>query len=204
MSLRSLLLGPPLVLRNDEQEVARYRANIRNCVAAVRRLLEQVYGKEGTAAKQAAFELDCGMKDVPNDEKATTDKHLAFLLFAMTEPEIATGLSAFEASSSRKRRRGGHEESAGLGALDMQRRVLPFVRPRFLKNNCQRPDRFVMTCVVLGEMYKNERLGNWPLEKAGGEGGGAERTHHDFAVDVLGHRSDRKGGAASARGVHGD
>ena len=76
----------------------------------------------------------------------------AMILFALRrEPEI---MHAFVEHDKRL----GNPKFAD----DMIHRVLPFVCPRFLNDSAQCPNRFVLLCLLLSEMWAGERLGNWP------------------------------------------
>ncbi len=169
MALRPLLLGPPLVERGDGAAAAAAADDgLGPYMDGIRALLRRTYG-EGPEAAQADAEL-ATMLERPPGAEATACRR-ALLLFAMhREPEVAAHFA--------------QRDGDGY-ARDMAERVLPFVTPRFLANQCQCPDAYVLLSLVLAEMWPGERLGNWPR--------GEKAAHHDLAVAGVRHARDGEG-----------
>lgn len=145
LSLRHLLLGAPVVERasssGSSQSVSEeLDAHLR----AMMELLPRVYG-DTDACKQAIFEIQTIVS-----MDSLLCKRAIFLYGLGTEQEMCDYWASRETDGS-----------AAL-ALDLKRRVLPFIIPRYVKHNCQRPDAFVSAAVLLSEMWPNEKLGNWP------------------------------------------
>ena len=144
MALRPLLLGPPLQERCDTEHTDTLAPH----VASVQELLKHTYGN-GPEAAQAVCELD-GVAALDADFSGMACQRALLLFSCHREPAVASHFcDAF--------------------ARDMTQRVLPFVTPRFLANQCQAPDAYVMLSLVLAEMWPGERLGNWPLTQQAGE-----------------------------------
>ena len=148
VGLRPLLLGAPLC----DREVDHTLNALSSHVAGMCPLVEQVYG-ETQVAKQAAAELAL-VAELPAGKDETTCKRAAMLYGLSKEPELLRFFSQQE--------RAVHSGDEPSFAEDMATRVLPFVTPRFLRHSCQNPDAYVMMCLVLSEMWRGERLGNWP------------------------------------------
>lgn len=139
MALRPLLLGPPL----QEQRNTDATDALGSHVAGVQDLLKTTYGN-GPEAAQALEELDAVVA-LGTDFKAVACQRALLLFACHREPAVAAHFGdAF--------------------ARDMAQRVLPFITPRFLANQCQAPDAFVLLSLVLAEMWPEERLGNWPRD----------------------------------------
>jgi hypothetical protein len=152
VGLRPLLLGPPL----SEREADHTLKGLDSHVGGLCPLVNQVYG-DSPAAKQAAAELnEIATLPVGKDEVAC--KRAAVLFALSKEPEMLRHFSAQE--------RAIHSGDELSFSEDMVQRVLPFVTPRFLRHSCQSPDAYVTACVVLSEMWRGERLGNWPRKEA--------------------------------------
>ena len=150
VGLRPLLLGPPLSERHADHTLK----GLDSHVAGLCPLVAQVYG-DSPAAKQAAAELNGIAQLGPGKDEAAC-KRAAVLFGLSKEPELLRHFSGQE--------RAIHDGVDPTFSEDMANRVLPFVTPRFLRHSCQSPEAYVMTCVVLGEMWKGERLGNWPCK----------------------------------------
>ena len=142
IGLRELLLGFPLGHREGEDKL---KAEIDRHIRGVIELLPCVYG-ETEPCRQAVMELNevIAMRDVACKRAA-----LLYALFA--EAEVR-----------------GYWKCSQMGkfaslAADLSTRVLPFVVPRFIKYSCQHPTSFVVSSLVLTEMWQGEKLGNWPL-----------------------------------------
>lgn len=148
MSLRELLMGPPLNDRADD----RTAQQLNEWMRAIEEFIPKLYGETSEPALQARMEAK-RFATFPNTHDGLMCKRAA-LLFALS-----------------------HEQEVGMAmgdtcARDMRERVLPFTCPHFLRHSCQAPDAFVMLSVVLSEMWAGERLGNWPLVI--GEGGNGQ------------------------------
>ena len=108
-------------------------------------MLPRVYG-DSAAQAQASIELGHIVR--LGDGTAEIACKRAALLYALhQEPELRHHFA---------------QKEGGAFAEDMAQRVLPFVVPRFVKHSCQTPESFVTMCVMLGEMWRDEKLGNWP------------------------------------------
>ena len=148
VGLRPLLLGAPLSDRETDHTLKALNSH----VAGMCPLVDQVYGKP-PAAQQAAAEL-AAIAELGKARDETTCKRAAVLFGLSKEPELLRYFSGQE--------RTVHSGDEPSFAEDMATRVLPFVTPRFIRHSCQSPDAFVMTCLVLSEMWRGEKLGNWP------------------------------------------
>lgn len=144
MALRPLLLGPPLQEQRDTNDAAALSEH----VSGVQELVKQTYG-DGPEAAQALCELD-GVAALGTDFGGVACQRALLLFACHREPGVAA-----------------HFRDAF--ARDMTQRVLPFITPRFLANQCQAPDAYVLLSLVLAEMWPGERLGNWPLTQQTGE-----------------------------------
>ncbi len=153
VGLRPLLLGPPLTEREPEH-VDHTLKGLDSHVGGIAPLMRQVYG-DSAAAKQAAAEVD-GIATLPHGASEATCKRAALLFALSREPELLRHFAAQEHVV--------HAGDAPSFSEDMARRVLPFVTPRFLRHSCQAPHAYVFACVVMSEMWRGERLGNWPRE----------------------------------------
>lgn len=143
MALRPLVLGPPLQEQRDTAATDALGPH----VAGVQDLLRATYG-DGPEALQAYGELE-SVAALGTDFKGVACQRALLLFACHREPAVA----------------------AHFGddfARDMERRVLPFITPRFLANQCQAPDAFVVLSLVLAEMWPGERLGNWPRDAQAG------------------------------------
>lgn len=145
MGLRPLLLGSPLSDKENDRTLVALRAHLDGLCE----LLPKVYGTS-PAARQANSELE-QIAQLPAGASELACMRAALLFGLYKEGEVKRHFA---------------EQEAVVGATfakDMAERVLPFVAPRFLKHSCQAPEAFVMTCLVLSEMWAGEKLGNWPL-----------------------------------------
>jgi len=149
--VRELLMGRPLSQRDGDDEVARTAAELDEWMHAIHAFLPQILGRN-EAAKQALMEFERFAK-LPATRDGVVCKRAALLFTLAREPEIAHALlHQCDASAADVRM-----------TIDLERRVLPFVCPLFLKNSCQSPDAFCAFSVVLSEMWAGEKLGNFPL-----------------------------------------
>jgi len=115
-------------------------------IEAVRALLRRVHGTERDA-EQADQELKA-LRALQMDASGATCKRALLLFACHREPDVAAHFLRFNAGRA--------------FAQDMTDRVLPFLAPRFIANQCQSPDSFVILSLVLAEMWEGEPLGNWP------------------------------------------
>ena len=150
VGLRPLLLGPPL----SDREADHTLKGLDSHVAGLCPLVDAVYGTS-PAAKQAAAELN-NIAELPTGKDQAACKRAAVLFGLSKEPELLRHFSAQE--------RVIHTGTDDSFSEDMVHRVLPFVTPRFLRHSCQTPDAYVLMCVVLGERWRGEKLGNWPCK----------------------------------------
>lgn len=148
MALRPLLLGPPLSERRDATSARADARRLAPHVQSVQELLKATYG-DGPEAAQAVCELD-GVAALGPDVRGVACQRALLLFACHREPGVAAHFG-------------------DAYARDMAQRVLPFVTPRFVANQCQAPDAYVLLSLVLAEMWPGERLGNWPLARQSGE-----------------------------------
>tara|TARA_Y100000817_G_scaffold267087_1_gene223583 strand:+ start:2278 stop:2766 length:489 start_codon:yes stop_codon:yes gene_type:complete len=150
VDLRSLLMGPSLEKRAEDREcILQNQQSLSAHVRGISNVIEDTYGPSQTATV-AAREVE-QIADLPEGNGEAACKR-AMILFALRrEPEI---MHAFVEHDKRL----GNPKFAD----DMIHRVLPFVCPRFLNDSAQCPNRFVLLCLLLSEMWAGERLGNWP------------------------------------------
>ncbi len=157
-SLRNLLLGKPMMGRKKggEAEVA---AELDAVNARVIHLLARLYDDPSNADEDAGKNMAAELRSVsalPSDANGVTCRRALLVFCLAREPEVA-GIFA-DAEYAR----------------DLRDRVGPFFVPSFLDNSCQRPDALVAACVVASEMWRGERLGNWPRPRPDAAAGSAE------------------------------
>ena len=181
VGLRPLLVGPPLTERKHDDPTAR---GLDTHLSGVRALLPQVYGATD-ACKQAVAQFE-ELQQEASAEGGVWCKRAALLYAVLREKEVGDWFVNQE--------RQVVPEGVTF-AEDMQKRVLPFVMPLFVRNSCQAPEAMVMLSLVLNELWAGEQLGNWPL-------GGA--AHHNRAGVELNEGDDGEGGGAATGGVDGD
>ena len=157
-------MGLPLSQRSLAAD-AFERRSIDRLLAAVSALLPEIYG-DTEACRQAKMELDT----VVEQEGANSlECKRAALLFALAR-EKELGLHLAQTAEA-----AGSEDDQRL-VEDLQRRVLPFVFPRFLRNLCQTPDSMLTLSCVLSEMWAGDPLGNY---------GPAGAAYHQSSEAVL-------------------
>ena len=145
IGLRPLLMGPPLCGRDGcDETVSTIRAHLRGMCD----LLPNIYG-DTPASKQAKREIGeiAELKDSGAAELACMRALLLYALFK--EKEV---------------KRHFVEQEAAVGttfAKDMAERVLPLLLPCFIRHSCQAPEAFVMSCLLMSELWAGETLGNW-------------------------------------------
>jgi hypothetical protein len=159
-----MLMGLPLSQRSLAAD-AFERRSIDRLLAAVSALLPDIYG-DTEACRQAKMELDTV---VELEGANSLECKRAALLFALAR-EKELGLHLAQTAEA-----AGSEDDQRL-VEDLQRRVLPFVFPRFLRNLCQTPDSMLVLSCVLAEMWAGDPLGNY---------GPAGAAHHQSAEAVL-------------------
>jgi len=140
VNMRRLLLGPPLNDRGGAY-AADPAADLNQWMHAIEDFIPQIGGDNETA-KQARMEFEQFAR-FPATFDGVMCKRAALLFAALHEKEVGAMLH-------------------GPGVEDMLERVLPFTCPRYLKQSCQTPDTFVVLSLVLNEMWRGERMGNWP------------------------------------------
>ncbi len=156
--LRPMLVGPPLTERDSDPTLTTLDSHLE----AVAGLLPQVYGD--TEASQHA-QLQFGRLIRMGDDFDSVICKRAALLFALgREKEVGAFFAAQERAIQ-------GDDGQPTYAEDMRDRVLPFVMPRYVRNSCQAPDAFVVLASVLAELWRGERLGNYPLGPGDGLGG---------------------------------
>ena len=151
--LRDMLLGVPL---NQPPEMRSTCSELNESLERVIGLVKQVYGST-SARKQATVELR-RLLAFPQCRDGIVCRRAALLFAISQEPEIADHYAA---------------QGDGGYAKDLRDRVLPFIVPRYMRYSGQSPDAFVVLASVLSEMWRGERLGNWPLETEGAGSSGA-------------------------------
>ena len=179
VGLRPLLVGRPLTERSSEEDPT--VTCLDTHLSAVRGLIPKVYG-ESNACEQAVAEFSA-MVDADSKGDVIVCKRAALLFALSREKEV----SDFFVSQERRVFGDGPTFTE-----DLTQRVLPFLMPRFLRNNCQAPDSVLVFSMMLSEMWTGERLGNFPA------------AHHDCSVGHLDEGDDCEGGASAASGVDGD
>lgn len=150
VGLRPLLMGSPLCDRDTDHTLKALHSH----VAGMCPLIKQLYGNT-SAAQQAVSEI-AAIAELLSDKDNTTCKRAAVLFGLSKEPELLRYFSGQE--------RAVNSDEEPSFAEDMAQRVLPFITPRFLHHSCQSPDEFVMICLMLSEMWRGEKLGNWPCK----------------------------------------
>jgi hypothetical protein len=144
-SLRTLLLGTPLWER-DENDMLKIAAGINAHLFALLELMPNIYG-DNEPCRQAVLEVGT-ISDMRATRTGVTCKR-AMLLYALaTENETCNHWKCSES----------HDAEL---AIDLKQRVLPFLTPRFFKDNCQSPGSFVILAAMLTEMWRGEDLGNF-------------------------------------------
>ncbi len=151
--LREMLLGRPL---NWNPENRCTCSELDAALEGVIGLVKEVYG-DTSARKQATVEMR-RLLNFPQCRDGHVCRRAALLFALSQEPEIADHYAA---------------QGDGGYAADLRDRVLPFIIPRYMRYSGQSPDAFVVIAAVLSEMWRGERLGNWPLETEGAGSSGA-------------------------------
>ena len=154
-------MGLPLSQRSLAAD-AFERRSIDRLLAAVSALLPEIYG-DTEACRQAKMELDT-VVDLEGANSLECKR--AALLFALAR-EKELGLHLAQTAEA--------EDDQRL-VEDLQRRGLPFVFPRFLRNLCQTPDSMLTLSCVLSEMWAGDPLGNY---------GPAGAAYHQSSEAVL-------------------
>ena len=150
-------MGRSLAQRHNTEEHCKALNEEMNDV--LRRLgnhIRKVYGSK-PSARMAAEEIE-EMAEIEGTPNGIMCKRGAMLYALTKEPEMVEHFAALE-----------EEGAKGLNVRDLTERVLPWLAPRFVKHSCQAPDAFVMACLVMSEMWRGEKLGNWPLVLPGEE-----------------------------------
>lgn len=143
-TLRQLLMGKGVW---DARDPATDAAQLDRHLHALAALLPKVYGNSG-ACKQAVLEttrvaeMGCSAAEV-------AAKRAMLLVGLAYEPSLELYWKRRDAES-------------GALAADLAGRVLPFVTPRFFRHCCQCPEQYVTLALLLADMWKGERLANWP------------------------------------------
>lgn len=141
MDLRSLILGPPLSKRSDdnnEELLNQINERIREIIVFIRR----VYG-DSEASRQAVLEIE-RILELNGDSYEELACKRALILYAIYKEQFF-----FEGSASTSL------------AKDLGTRVCPLLCPRFFKESCQAPHSFTAMAIVMTEMWAGEKLGNY-------------------------------------------
>jgi len=140
-----MLMGAPLGHAQMHQAAT---CGLNAHLRAVADLIPRVYGDCG-ASHHAVLEVR-SIADM-NDTAERLSCKRALLLFALgTEPAAAAYWQTHGSDASRQL------------ANDLTTRVLPFLLPRYLKNNCQAPESLLHMALVLSQMWQGEQLGSFP------------------------------------------
>lgn len=145
LGLRALLMGTPIGNREGELAVVE---GLNSHLLGLVELLPRVYG-DNEPCRQAVMEVGA-VVDMDASRECVSCKRAVLLYALSNEPEVRAHWDSHE-----------EDDSAAL-ASDLSTRVLPFLVPRFLRENCQVPEAFVTLALVMAEMWAGERLGNWP------------------------------------------
>ena len=139
--LRRLLLGSDLASRDAPEQV---RAELDSYLNAIAEMLPGVYG-DTEPTRQAQLEID-SLVAMDSSKECLACKRTMLLYAIFAEPGLASHWQGADAEM----------------AADLHNRVLPFVTPRFIGQSAQQPDAFLQLSLVLSEMWRGERLANFP------------------------------------------
>jgi hypothetical protein len=147
--LREALLGPPLnaprpCIDGADALLTRYLNGIPD-------VMKNTYGEDSEATREAIQDVEM-IASAPPSQHGICCKRAALLFATKREPELQEYFK---------------KEDADLGT-DLVERILPFIDPPFLKHSCQSPESYVTLAVVFSELFKGERLGNWPRDRGTG------------------------------------
>jgi len=140
--------GIKRLLVGDGEDV---HAALERHLRGLREFLPKRYGNS-QQFKQSLLEVDV-LLTLPRTRDGLACKRAALLFALWREKEVLRVLE--------------REEGVGKDsfARDLAERVLPLVGPLYLRNSCQAPDGFVIAVLVLAELWRGERLGNWPKRR---------------------------------------
>lgn len=141
LQIRELLLGAPL---NDRTPACLFE-HINSHLEALVELIKNVYTRS-EARDQAILEIT-RVVEMKNTPAALVCKRALFLCSLHKEETVHQFWKDTESFAT---------------AEDLALRVVPFLMPRFLSESCQNPHAFVTSCVLMSEMWREERLGNFP------------------------------------------
>jgi hypothetical protein len=145
LGLRECFLGEALNARDGDSDAVfdALDAMILTIIDFVATVYE---GSDASKNAQKEFKIVARM---PRNANGLWCRRAAVLFAIAREPEIAEHVGANDAGY----------------ALDLQNRVLPFATPRFVKHLCQAPDSYVTLTLLLSELWRDEPLGNFPLNR---------------------------------------
>tara|TARA_B100001109_G_scaffold66317_2_gene54084 strand:+ start:1181 stop:1687 length:507 start_codon:yes stop_codon:yes gene_type:complete len=161
--LRRLLLGSDLASRDAPEQA---RADLDSYLAAVADLLPGVYGNT-EPTRQAQLEID-SLIAMGSSKECLACKRAMLLYAIFAEPGLAKNWQGADAEM----------------AADLHSRVLPFLTPRFLGQSAQAPEAFLHLSLVLSEMWRGERLANFPLRHDGPVGELRDAAHRELAAST--------------------
>ena len=144
-TLRRMLLGPALN-SDDRPCLDRVDELLTRHLDGLPDVLEETFGASNEATQEAVQDLR-KLADLPPSHDGVCCKRAALLFALRREPEVQEHF----------RRRDPEL------ANDLIDRVLPFIDPEFMRHSCQSPSSYVTLAIVLSQMFKGEKLGNWPL-----------------------------------------
>ena len=145
--LKRMLIGPPI--NAPRPCIEETNALLTEYLNAIPQVMRQTYGEDTEATREAI--KDCtSIANMECSAEGVICKRAALLFALRREPELREYF--------RKRDSG----SPGF-TVDLTDRVLPFVDPEFMRHSCQAPEAYVVTTLILSQLFEGERLGNWPL-----------------------------------------
>lgn len=144
--LREALLGPPLNAQRPCIDDA--DALLTRYLNGIPEVMRNAYGEDSEASREAIQDVELIASAAPS-QHGIYCKRAALLFATKREPEVQEYFK---------------NEDSILG-VDLVERILPFIDPPFLKHSCQSPESYVTLAVVFSELFKGEKLGNWPRDR---------------------------------------
>ena len=141
MRLREMLMGNAL---NDERNSDLVFNALDEVILRVADFIQVVYGDD-EAAENAKHEY-AKITRMERNMVGLWSRRAAVLFALSRDAEVADHLNDDDNT-----------------AVDLRDRVLPLITPLFVRHLCQRPDHYVVSALVLSEMWRGERLGNYPM-----------------------------------------
>ena len=157
--LRRLLLGSDLASRDAPEQT---RAELDSYLNAIAKMLPGIY-EDTEPTRQAQLEID-SLVAMDSSKECLACKRAMLLYAILAEPGLASHWQGADAEM----------------AADLHSRVLPFVTPRFIGQSAQAPEAFLQLSLVLSEMWRGERLSNFPLHHDGPGGELRDAAHREL------------------------